>query len=72
MARLKNKLEKEGDGFFIVPSSCVQHDWPEMSEEEAREHLKASVKDQKELELFVSNLSPKAFDVFLKMQKVTR
>jgi len=69
--QLKNKREKESEEFFIEPSPRVQDNWPEMSDDEAREHLKASIKDQKEFELFVSNLPSGAFDVFLSMQKMT-
>ena len=43
-----------------------------MGEDEAREHLKESVKDQKEFELFVSNLPSGAFEVLLSMQKMTQ
>ncbi len=71
IARLENRLERDGEEFFILPSSHEQDNWPEMSDDEARKHLNESVKDQKEFESFVSNLSSGAFDVFLKMQKMT-
>jgi hypothetical protein len=70
-AKLKNKLEQESEGFFIARLPRVRDNWPEMKHDEAREHLRRSVKDYKEFELFVSNLTPEALDVFLKMQKMT-
>ena len=56
-------------GVIIPPRDCVTHSWPEMPEDEARVLLHESTRDQRELELFVKNLSSGAFDVFLKMQE---
>jgi hypothetical protein len=81
-AKWENQLQivDEGAGVIILPRRCpkpckqsktcpTQDCWPKMAEDEAREFLKESVKDQKEFELFVQNLGAGAFEVFLKMQE---
>jgi hypothetical protein len=68
-ARRDNRLKEEDEGFCIAQIPCKRRNWAEMGDDEARELLKEKAKDRKEYERLLENLSPRAFEAFLKMEE---
>lgn len=63
----ENRISECDNEVIILPQLNHQHDWVEIDSKQARNLLKESIKDQRELEVFLRNLSSEVLVEFLQM-----